>query len=184
MRRRRNHRAHTLDRWLTCTACGLAQYRRNVVLGRGTIPAPVLFIGEAPGKGEDLKGRAFCGPAGRWLDAVVKDAGTMAGHTPAHYVTNIVACRPTDVAHGDNREPTDEECLACRARLVETVALCKPDWVIFLGEVAERQGKAVAPDGVHVYHPSYLMRLRSRRTAQYDRTVRDVAAVFAAAGKG
>ena len=172
--------ANPLDRYLTCALCGLHEYRRNVVLGRGTIPAPVLLIGEAPGRMEDMRGRAFVGPAGRWLNALIEAAGGICGRVPPYYVTNVVACRPTDWRHGDNREPTQEECLACRPRLATTVALVKPERVVFLGETAEHEGKAVCPDGVRTYHPSHLMRLKSRRTAQWARTVRDLAAVFAA----
>ncbi|GAG23738.1 unnamed protein product, partial [marine sediment metagenome] len=51
--------------WLGCTRCDLHKFRRQVVLGRGTIPAPYLFIGEAPGPTEDLRGVAFIGKAGR-----------------------------------------------------------------------------------------------------------------------
>lgn len=181
MRRRRPRPSTVLDRWLTCTACGLAQFRRQVVLGRGSLPAPLLLIGEGPGKTEDLRGEAFCGPAGRWLKMLLGDAATLAGcAVPCYYVTNVVACRPTNRKHGDNRAPTQSEALACRPRLSETVALCRPDRVVFLGEVAEREAKVMCPDGVRVYHPSYLMRMKTKRTAQYQRTVRDLAAVFAA----
>ena len=89
---------NSLDKIKKCRACHLHKFRRNVVLGRGTLPADVLYIGEAPGKSEDLTGEAFVGPSGAMLDSLMLDATEQASlpAIPRFYVVNTVLCRPTD----------------------------------------------------------------------------------------
>ncbi|MBW1779343.1 MAG: hypothetical protein JRL30_01265 [Deltaproteobacteria bacterium] len=76
----------------TCTRCGLAEFRRKIVLGEGDLPADLLFVGEAPGKNEDLMGRPFVGPSGRLLHGAIELAGDKVDFTPTYFITNSVAC--------------------------------------------------------------------------------------------
>lgn len=179
MPKRTNARKNILDRWLACRACRLQQYRRQVVLGRGVIPAPLLFIGEAPGKSEDLRGEAFIGPSGRLLNRAMQDAAEMVGcPIPTFYVTNVIACRPCDVKSGPNRQPLPDEIICCRPRLADTVALVKPEVVVLLGKVAETEAKAVCPDGIGLYHPAYIIRRGGTQSVDYRAFVRGLSSVF------
>jgi len=149
------------------------------VLGRGIIPAPLLFVGEAPGKSEDLRGEAFVGPSGRLLNQAMRDAAAIIGCAiPTFYITNVVACRPCDVRGGPNRQPLPDEVVCCRPRLADTVALVKPDVVALLGRVAETEAKAVCPDGVGLYHPAYILRRGGTQSVEYRSFVRDLAGLF------
>lgn len=113
-----------------CERCALAKTRTRVVLPRGTNTAPVMFIGEAPGRNEDKVGLSFVGSAGKWFDAVVdflqlKDK---------FYVTNIIKCRP--VEGGRNREPSELEINCCCKWLREEIAAVQPRVIVLLGSTA------------------------------------------------
>ena len=168
------------NRWRNCTRCKLHKFRRNVVMGRGLIPASVLFLGIGPGKAEDLTGEAFRGPSGRVYEQALRDALADQGMTspPSIYLTNIVACRPCDGVSEENRDPEPDEVLACRPRLAETVAHVRPDRVVFLGDFAQTEGKALCPDGVKLRHPAYLAREGGRGTPEYRRFVRDLGEIL------
>jgi uracil-DNA glycosylase family 4 len=166
-----------------CSACSLSKLRRRMVFGRGQLPADILFIGEAPGKMEDIKGEAFVGKSGKLLDAIIKDAlksstGFHALQNPTYYITNTVACRPTDRLGGENREPTYEEVLHCAARLSKTVELCQPKLVIFVGKLAQRFYHKHFPNAHTMLHPSYLLRGGGRAHPEYQVTVHRLAEVF------
>jgi uracil-DNA glycosylase family 4 len=120
--------------WCACTRCALAAHRHTVVLARGTVPAPVLFCGEAPGISENLLGKPFVGPAGKLLDHIIDGAPV----TVPYALTNVVACIPKD-AEGESKtaEPPREAVLACQPRLLEFVQLCRPRVLIAVGKVAE-----------------------------------------------
>ena len=122
-----------LRNWLKCTKCGLAEFRRQVVLGEGPLPADVLLVGEAPGKSEDLRGLPFVGPAGRILRLAIMDALLKLGKADqprCYYITNVVACRPTEKKRGPNREPEEAELRACWPRMQLTVTLAKPRVIV------------------------------------------------------
>ncbi|GAG10072.1 unnamed protein product, partial [marine sediment metagenome] len=80
-----------IKRYKNCRKCGLYEFRRKIVFGRGKVPADILFVGEAPGKSEDLIGEAFVGPSGRLLDMAIKDAAKILGikKPPTFYVSNV-----------------------------------------------------------------------------------------------
>ena len=75
----------------TCKKCDLCITRKNAVPGKGNQNAEVIFVGEAPGKNEDLYGEPFIGTAGKRLDDALKNAGLT---RDCVYITNIVKCRP------------------------------------------------------------------------------------------
>ena len=126
----------------TCTRCPLAETRTNAVPGKGPVPARVLFIGEAPGKSEDLKGAPFVGRAGTILDGLLAEIGLARDEV---FITNIVKCRPPK-----NRDPTPEEIEACRHYLDDQLSLIRPKVIIPLGRFAMRwvlESYGIAPGG-------------------------------------
>jgi len=175
----------SLKKWLNCKKCGLHKFRRHVVIGRGDMPAKILFIGEAPGKSEDLRGIPFIGPSGKLLGKALAIAKNIAKlkEIPSFYITNVVGCRPTDEKQGDNRQPTGEEAWACYQRVEEIYARVKPRAVVFLGKVAQDYCKAAYPEGIALPHPAYLLRLGGASCTQFRAFTRALSMVFKAVGR-
>ena len=111
-----------------CPLCKLSRSRKNAVPGEGQLSAKIMFIGEAPGRSEDEKGRPFVGAAGRILDELLKKAGIERSEV---FITNIVKCRPPN-----NRVPKEDEMTACRPYLDRQIALIKPKVICILGRTA------------------------------------------------
>lgn len=108
-----------------CPKCRLSKTRKNAVPGEGNIDSEVVFVGEAPGYWEDVKGRPFVGAAGKLLDEMVLEAGLS---RDAVYITNIVKCRPPE-----NRDPRPDEIDACTPYLSRQLDLIGPKFVMTLG---------------------------------------------------
>ena len=109
--------------------------RKVLVFGEGSVGAPVMMIGEAPGEQESLQGRPFVGKAGRNLDAFLEQAGM---DRRALYVTNTVKFRPTKRSTAGrtvNRPPTQEEIRLFLPWLLNEIELVGPRCVITLGNV-------------------------------------------------
>ena len=165
---------------MACSRCPLSQSRRRIVKGRGTTPCRVLFIGEAPGKSEDLRGVAFIGRAGRLLDRGIAAAVRIAGIqvAPPYWITNVCCCRPTD-EKGGNREPTPEEAASCLPRLEkEFVEVGSPREVVFLGEVSRRFARKLFPAGTALRHPAFILRRGGAESSEFFAFVRDLSEVF------
>lgn len=114
---------------LRCTKCRLSKGRTNVVPGAGDCRARIIFIGEAPGKDEDLKGEPFVGRAGRLLDEALSEAGVSRKDV---FISNLVKCRPPD-----NRRPRKDELSTCTSLyLASELAEVSPDVVCALGQTA------------------------------------------------
>src|SRR5512137_267272 len=113
-----------------CTQCGLSKTRTNVVIGRGSRTAPVMFVGEGPGEQEDLQGSPFVGAAGKLLDLAL-DALTF--REGEYYIANIVKCRPPG-----NREPAEDEAAACIPFLRQQFKLLNPKILVCLGATAAK----------------------------------------------
>lgn len=111
-----------------CPLCKLSRTRKNAVPGEGQVSAKLMFIGEAPGKNEDLKGKPFVGAAGRILDEAMKKAGLERSKV---FITNVVKCRPPD-----NRVPEQDERIACRPYLQRQILLLSPKIICILGSIA------------------------------------------------
>ena len=109
----------------TCTKCPLCQTRTNVVPGTGNIKADLLFIGEGPGKNEDLQGLPFVGSAGKFLDELLASINLKREDV---FIANVVKCRPPE-----NRDPLPEEVSACWPYLEEQIKLIQPKLIITLG---------------------------------------------------
>jgi len=111
-----------------CPLCKLARTRKNAVPGEGQLSAKIMFIGEAPGKSEDEKGRPFVGAAGRILDNLLEKVGIERSQV---FITNVVKCRPPN-----NRVPEEDEAAACRPYLERQIALIRPEVISILGRTA------------------------------------------------
>lgn len=111
-----------------CPLCKLSRSRKNAVPGEGQLAAKIIFIGEAPGKSEDEKGRPFVGAAGRILDDLLQKSGIERSQV---FITNVVKCRPPN-----NRVPEEDEVVACRPYLERQIALIKPKVICILGRTA------------------------------------------------
>jgi DNA polymerase len=111
-----------------CPLCRLARSRKNAVPGEGQLSAKIMFIGEAPGRCEDEKGRPFVGAAGKLLDELLQKAGIDRSQV---FITNVVKCRPPG-----NRVPETDEVDACRPYLDRQIALLRPKVICVLGRTA------------------------------------------------
>jgi len=149
-----------------CQRCRLHEGRTKSVPGSGNPTADILFIGEGPGKNEDLQGEPFVGAAGRLLEEML--AAIKLSRKDV-FITNVVKCRPPD-----NRDPEPDEVLACTEPWLNAqVELINPKLIVTLGRhslerfipgkrISECHGKpmrAAAPGGTRrvfypVYHPA------------------------------
>lgn len=149
----------------SCRLCGLADTRNNVVFGAGNAQADLVFIGEAPGRDEDIQGEPFVGRAGqlldRMLDAIELDRQKI-------YIMNTIKCRPPN-----NRDPKVDEVQSCNLWFEQQLNLLQPKMLCLLGRVAAQtvlendaplgslRGRWHDYNGIPVwvtYHPAYLLR--------------------------
>src|SRR5271156_6287565 len=158
----------------TCTLCALAKGRTQVVFGVGSPTADLLFVGEGPGREEDLAGEPFVGRSGKLLDRLMWEE---VGLTRAEcYIANVVKCRPPQ-----NRDPAPGEIDSCRPYLEEQILLIDPRVIVTLGNFAtkllldssqgirELRGR-VFDRGlarlVPTYHPAYVLRAGGEAMAE------------------
>ena len=111
-----------------CTKCELSKTRNNSVPGKGDFKSDVIFVGEAPGKNEDMNGEPFIGIAGKKLTIALENAGKTRDEV---YITNIVKCRPPK-----NRVPTITERDTCKNYLRKEIEIIKPKIICILGNTA------------------------------------------------
>ena len=111
-----------------CKKCNLCSTRKNAVPGEGNVNADIVFIGEAPGKNEDLHGRPFVGTAGKKLADALENSGLARNDV---YITNIVKCKPPK-----NRIPNYEEKTMCSNYLEHELSIINPKIICLLGNTA------------------------------------------------
>ena len=112
-----------------CQRCKLAKLGRSqVVFGVGNPHASVMFVGEAPGANEDLKGEPFVGAAGKILNDLLASANLSRDQI---YIANVIKCRPPD-----NRDPEPDEVEICKPFLLQQIQLIRPKLVCTLGNWA------------------------------------------------
>jgi len=155
---------------VVCEKCKLSKTRTQVVYGVGNPNADLMFIGEAPGRDEDLKGEPFVGRAGHLLTDIIK---AMKLTRDDVYIANVVKCRPPE-----NRNPEPEELDACRQYIRRQVEIIQPKVIVTLGKFALQslteksygitatRGQWLEYNGVKVmptYHPAYLLRTPSAK---------------------
>ncbi len=110
---------------MKCKKCRLYKNTHNAVFGEGSSKSKIVFIGEAPGKNEDLTGKPFAGAAGKMFDQLLESAGL---HRADIYITNLVKHRPPN-----NRDPKKNEVNACVKYLDEQIKLINPEIIVTLG---------------------------------------------------
>lgn len=114
------------DKVRACANCPLSKSRKKAVPGEGSIDASVIFVGEAPGYWEDLKGLPFVGAAGKVLDTLLEKIRLPRGDV---FITNVVKCRPPG-----NRPPRQLEVETCTSLyLNRQISLIKPKIIATLG---------------------------------------------------
>lgn len=111
-----------------CRRCELWRCRKNPVPGEGSLDAEVMFVGEAPGYWEDIKGRPFVGAAGKFLDELLSKIGLSRSSV---YIANVLKCRPPE-----NRDPLTSEIEACTPFLDRQIKLIKPKVIVPMGRHA------------------------------------------------
>ena len=169
-----------------CKACVLHEKRTQSVFARGSVSAELAFVGEGPGRDEDLQGQPFVGAAGKLLDKMISAMGY--GRDDV-YVCNVVKCRPPE-----NRTPRPEESLACSRFLIPQLETVAPKMIVALGRCAAQalgvadvtgpwRGRFGAWRGIPVmptYHPAFLL-----RSPEFKRTVwEDLQQVMGRLGRG
>lgn len=111
--------------------CGLKSTATNLVFGDGAASSNIMFIGEAPGRDEDIQGVPFVGRSGQLLDRMLKAIGLNRENA---YVTNVIPWRPPG-----NRTPTVHETAVCRPFIDRQIELVDPELIVFLGGVAAKE---------------------------------------------
>ena len=161
---------------LNCHKCGLCEARSNVVFGVGNPRAKVMFIGEGPGRNEDLQGEPFVGAGGQLLDKYL--AAVDLDRRTNIYIANIVKCRPPQ-----NRDPLQEEQEACMDWLRNQTALLRPKIIVCLGRIAamriikpdfkitREHGQFFKKGNIYMMatlHPAALLRNPAQKPAAFD----------------
>jgi len=148
-----------------CRRCQLSQGRSHIVFGVGNPDADLVFVGEAPGRDEDIQGEPFVGKAGQMLTKIISAMGLTRDDV---YICNVIKCRPPD-----NRDPLPAEIEMCEPFLQEQLRIIKPRVICALGSFASQtllqsevrisrlRGQFRDYNGVPLmptYHPSFLLR--------------------------
>ncbi len=153
-----------------CTRCKLHQGRTTLVFGVGRADADLMFVGEAPGRDEDLQGVPFVGRAGQLLTKIIESIGLTRDEV---YIANVIKCRPPQ-----NRNPEPDEVETCEPFLFDQLAAVQPRVVVALGAFAVRtllkseqpisrlRGQVFDYRGaklVPTFHPAFLLRSPDRK---------------------
>lgn len=168
---------------LTCHKCSLAETRTHLVFGVGNPMTNLMFVGEAPGRDEDLQGEPFVGRAGQLLTKIIEAIGLKRSDV---YIANVLKCRPPG-----NRSPLPEEIVLCMPYLLKQIEIIQPKVLCALGTfAAQTLLNTKAPVGTlrgrfHDYkgipmmvtfHPAYLLRNPNDKAKVWDdmKKVRDL----------
>lgn len=158
-----------------CQECGLYKGRTRTVFGIGSPAAKAMFIGEGPGREEDVQGKPFVGRSGQLLTKMLAAIDLAREDV---YITNIVKCRPPD-----NRDPQEEEVRCCEQYLVKQIELIRPVIICALGRIAAHwlldtkeslaslRGSENSYHGTPVlvtYHPAALLRNPSLKKGAWE----------------
>jgi uracil-DNA glycosylase len=149
-----------------CRLCKLCAGRTHIVFGVGNPKARLMFVGEGPGRDEDIQGEPFVGRAGLLLnDIITKGMGLKREDV---YIANVVKCRPPE-----NRNPEPDEVAACEPFLKKQIDLIRPEVIVGLGKFAVQtllqnkvpitkvRGTWHQYHGIKLmptFHPAYLLR--------------------------
>ena len=149
-----------------CKRCKLCNGRTNIVFGVGNPEAKLVFVGEGPGRDEDIKGEPFVGRAGQLLTDIIEKG--MKLKRSDVYIANVVKCRPPE-----NRNPEEDEITACEPFLKKQLEIIRPKFICALGKFAAQtllktkepisslRGNWREYEGIKLiptFHPAYLLR--------------------------
>ena len=160
--------------------CALKSTATRLVFADGNPKARIMFVGEAPGREEDLEGLPFVGRSGKLLDRMIAAIGL--DRTSA-YIANVIPWRPPG-----NRTPTPQETQTCLPFIQRQIELVNPDVLVTLGNpstqtllgtregIMKTRGRWVDYDtgtrairAIATFHPAYLLRSPSyKRLAWQD----------------
>jgi DNA polymerase len=159
-----------------CTRCKLhALGRRQIVFGVGNPDADLMFIGEAPGRDEDIQGIPFVGRAGQLLTKMIEAIGYTRDTV---YIANVIKCRPPE-----NRNPEPDEVAACEPFLFRQVESIRPKVIVALGTFAAQallrtqdsisrlRGRVYLYGGaklIPTFHPAYLLRSPDKKREAWE----------------
>lgn len=188
------YRKHHISEWKSCVKCPLGRFATNHVLfeffPENAVQIDVLFIGEAPGKFEDIKGLPFVGPSGKFLKQAISRAREEEEvKTVTFGFTNTVACRPADSAIAPNRPPNPNEVVACAPRLVEMFKLWSIKSVVLVGNTSrDNVGPALQAMGFKgkvytVFHPAFFLRSNREQSPKYPEFLETIKEAFYAASE-
>ena len=148
-----------------CQRCKLCQGRNKIVFGDGNPRADLVFVGEGPGRDEDMQGLPFVGRAGKLLTQMIEAMGLARQDV---YIANVVKCRPPE-----NRLPEKDEIETCSPFLMRQLDVIRPKVIVCLGNCASQtligtnksishfRGQWFDFRGARLiatYHPAYLLR--------------------------
>ncbi len=148
-----------------CRRCKLHSTRTQIVFGTGNPEARLIFVGEGPGRDEDLQGQPFVGLAGQLLTKIIQ---AISLSREVVYITNIIKCRPPG-----NRNPEPDEIGACESFLIKQLEVIRPKMICALGTFAAQtllkteekisllRGRFHRYQGILLmptYHPAFLLR--------------------------
>jgi len=135
---------------IVCIKCPLWKTRKNAVPGEGNPESQIMFIGEAPGYWEDVKGKPFVGAAGKFLDTLLSEIGFSRENV---FICNVLKCRPPG-----NREPLPNEIQTCTPYLDRQIEVIQPKFIVTLGNysTAYTFSKAALPfNGITQVHGKF-----------------------------
>ena len=154
-----------------CTRCKLHTLgRAQIVFGVGNPNADLMFVGEAPGRDEDIQGEPFVGRAGQLLTKIIEAIGLTREDV---YIANVIKCRPPE-----NRNPEPDEVASCEPFLFRQIDAIKPRVIVALGTFAAQsllktnesisrlRGRTHAYRGAQLiatFHPAFLLRSPERK---------------------
>lgn len=153
-----------------CTRCRLHGGRKTLVFGVGNPDAALMFVGEAPGRDEDLQGIPFVGRAGQLLTRIIEAIDL---HREDVYIANVIKCRPPD-----NRNPQPDEVRTCEPFLFAQIDAIRPRVIVAMGSFAARtllrtedaisrlRGRVFEFRGARLiptFHPAFLLRSPDRK---------------------
>ncbi len=163
------------DQASACRACPLGSSRIQAVFSDGDPDAKLMFVGEAPGEQEDIKGIPFVGRAGQLLTKMVEAIGFKRNEV---YICNTLKCRPPD-----NRDPKPSEKDACEHFLLAQIGILRPSIMVALGAhaaqylcrsnttIGKLRGRWHNYRGVPLlatYHPAFLLRSPGMKSRAWD----------------
>lgn len=152
-----------------CRECALYRSRKRFVFGSGSAYAEIMFVGEAPGKNEDLQGFPFVGRAGSILDELLESIGITRKDV---FIANVLKCRPPG-----NRDPQSEEIDTCKKYLFKQIEIIDPEIICTMGKYSTQlildtkdgitglRGKVFEKDGIMILpinHPAAVLYNPSR----------------------